>query len=113
MTDVKARSWFRLLGGLNQQQSLERVECPERSRGAKKLKFMAFDRQMAERNLREILRRIREIDFTIDKDILDYRQYDTLVDEADERRTMLDIREYLLRAYNRIDEMLTILDRYK
>jgi uncharacterized coiled-coil DUF342 family protein len=74
---------------------------------------MAFDRERAERNLKEILRRIREIDFTIDNEILDYRQYDTLVDEVDERKTMLDIRNYLLKAYNRMDEIITILDRYK
>ncbi len=86
---------------------------PRAKPGAKKLNFMAFDRQMAERNLKEILRRIREIDFTIDNEILDYRQYDTLVDEDDERQTMLDIRDYLLEAYNRMDKILTVLDRYK
>ena len=74
---------------------------------------MAFDRRQAEANLQEILRRIRDIEFNIDKDIVRYRAQDTLVDEQDERRTMLDIREYLLRAYRRIDEVLTILDRYK
>ena len=83
----------------------------ELSRGRKH--FMAFDRRQAESNLREILDRIRQIDFSIDKDILQYRQQDTLVDEEDERRTMLDIREYLLRAYRRMDDVLTILDKYK
>lgn len=74
---------------------------------------MAFDRRQAEANLRAILDRIRQIDFTIDNDILRYRAQDTIVDEEDERRTMLDIREYLLRTYRRIDEVLTILDKYK
>lgn len=74
---------------------------------------MAFNRGQAEANLREILRRIREIDFSIDNNILDYRKYDTLLDEEDEKRTMLDIREYLLRAYRRMDNILDILDRYK
>jgi hypothetical protein len=74
---------------------------------------MPFNRRQAEANLQEILRRIREIDFSIDRDIIDYRKNDTLVDEADEYRTMRDIREYLLRTYRRIDDLLTILDRYK
>ena len=74
---------------------------------------MAFDRNQAEANLQEILRRIRDIDFSIDSDIVKYRQSDTLVDEEDEYRTMRDIREYLLRSYRRMDEILTILDRYK
>jgi uncharacterized protein with HEPN domain len=74
---------------------------------------MAFNRKQAEANLQEILRRIREIDFSIDRDIIDYRKNDTLQDEEDEYRTMRDIRNYLLKAYRRIDELLTILNRYK
>ncbi len=74
---------------------------------------MAYDRRQAEANLREILNRIRRIDFSIDNDILRYRAQDTIVDEGDERRTMLDIRAYLLRAHRGMDEILTILDKYK
>jgi hypothetical protein len=40
LANAKACSWFRPCRGLNQPQTLERVECPERSRGAicKKIK---------------------------------------------------------------------------
>ena len=47
------------------------------------------------------------------EDILRYRERDTLVDEEDERETMLDIRYYLLQNYRKIDQILTDLDRYK
>lgn len=74
---------------------------------------MAFDRGQAERNLENILGRIREVSRTIERDILDYRSRDTLVSEEDESRTLRDIRAYALRAYRELDSILTELDRYK
>ena len=74
---------------------------------------MAFDRRQAERNLVNILNRIRSLNISIQKDILDYRRQDTLVSEDDEYKTFSDIRFYALKAYRELDSILTQLDRYK
>ena len=72
-----------------------------------------FDKQQAEEKLRDMLERIREVNRYIQEDILDYRRNDIIENEADLRKTMLDIRYYLLGNYKEIDQILTDLDAYK
>ena len=74
---------------------------------------MAFDKQQAENNLRNILERIKSATHSIQENILGYRGHDTINTEDDEYKTMKDIRYYLLRNYKEIDSILTVLDRYK
>lgn len=74
---------------------------------------MAFDRSRAEGNLRQVLESINQVENTLERDILNYRSRDTIVDEQDEYKTMRDIRFYTLKAYRGLDEILRFLDRYK
>lgn len=74
---------------------------------------MAFDAQRARKNLEDILGRIRQATSSIRENILEYRSKDALESEEDERKTMQDIRFYLLKNYKDIDRILTELDRYK
>ena len=74
---------------------------------------MAFERQQAEENLRSVLQRVRQVNRTLEDDIVIYRQKDTLVDEDDEFKTFRDIRFYALKAYRGLDDLLRFLDRYQ
>lgn len=74
---------------------------------------MAFDRGQAERNLKNILARIDDVEDVLERDILEYRKRDTIVDEEDEYQTMRDIRVYTLKAYRALDQILYDLDRYE
>jgi hypothetical protein len=74
---------------------------------------MPFDRQKSQATLENILDRIRAVNYSIQNEILIYRDRDTLVDEDDEYKTMRDIRLHLLEDYRKLDRILTELDRYK
>lgn len=74
---------------------------------------MPFDRQKSQATLENILDRIRAVNYSIQNEILIYRDRDTLVDEDDEYKTMRDIRLHLLEDYRKLDRVLTELDRYK
>ncbi len=74
---------------------------------------MSFDKQQAQEKLESILDRVRMVNRSIQEEILDYRRSDSLQDEEDERKTMLDIRSHLLEDYRKLDRVLTELDRYK
>ncbi|MBP6859273.1 MAG: hypothetical protein KBC69_01450 [Candidatus Magasanikbacteria bacterium] len=74
---------------------------------------MPFDMQRAGKKLQDVLGRIRQVNSSIRENILEYRSKDVLESEEDERKTMQDIRFYLLKSYKDIDSILTELDRYK
>ena len=74
---------------------------------------MSFDKQQAQEKLESILDRVSMVNRSIQEEILDYRRSDSLQDEEDERKTMLDIRSHLLEDYRKLDRVLTELDRYK
>jgi hypothetical protein len=73
---------------------------------------MAFNSDAAEENLQNIIAKVRDINTSIQRDVVDYRRNDRLVDERDEYNTLRDIRFYLLRSYRELDEVLSRLDRY-
>lgn len=74
---------------------------------------MPFDKQKSQARLENILDRIRAVNYSIENDILRYRDRDTLVDESDEYRTMHDIYLHLREDYRKLDRILTELDSYK
>ncbi len=74
---------------------------------------MPFDKQKSQARLENILDRIRAVNYSIQNEILIYRDRDMLVDEEDEYKTMRDIRLHLLEDYRKLDRVLTELDRYK